>query len=124
MPIFVRDAEQFTVGDRLPVLPLRDVVFFPYVVMPLLVGRESSLAAIDASTAAGEQFLLLVTQRDGDSEEPAAGGMHRVGVVGRILQQARLPNGTTRILVEGIAVLYFSVGANKNRRILGYLCKL
>jgi ATP-dependent Lon protease len=103
MPLFTRDAEEFQVGERLPVLPLRNVVFFPYVVMPLLVGRQSSLAAIEASTASHDQYLLLVAQRDGDAEEPTAAGMHRVGTLGRIIERTRLPNGTTRVLVEGIA---------------------
>jgi ATP-dependent Lon protease len=101
-PTFTRDAESFETGDRLPVLPLRDVVVFPYVVIPLLVGRSASLAAIDAS-AADDKFILLVGQRSGDVQEPSAADLFRVGVVGRIHQLARLPNGTTKVLVEGIA---------------------
>ena len=101
--MFTRDAEEFSVGDRIPVLPLRDVVFLPYVVMPLLVGRQTSLAAIDAATANPDQLVLLVTQRNGSTEEPTASNMHRVGVLARILQLVRLPNGTTRILVDGLA---------------------
>src|SRR5215213_4528762 len=102
MPSVTRDTETFAVEDRLPVLPLRDVVVFPYAVMPLLVGRSASLAAVDAAAAEG-RFVLLVTQRSGDTEEPAAADLYRVGVVARILQLARAPNGTAKILVEGIA---------------------
>ncbi|MHB1262938.1 MAG: endopeptidase La [Gemmatimonadaceae bacterium] len=87
---------------RLPVLPLRDVVLFPHVVMPLLVGREGSLAAVEAASAE-EQLVFLVAQRSADVNEPAAADLYRVGVAARILQAARLPNGTTRVLVEGIA---------------------
>jgi len=87
---------------RPPVLPLRDVVIFPYVAMPLLVGRPASLAAIEA--AAGEDgMLFLVSQRSADMEEPAAGDLNRVGVVARIVQATRQANGTARILVEGIS---------------------
>ncbi len=87
---------------RLPVLPLRDVVVFPHVAMPLLVGRRASLGAIES--AAGEDgTLFLVAQRSADTEEPAAGDLHRVGVVVRIVQATRQANGTARILVEGIA---------------------
>jgi ATP-dependent Lon protease len=87
---------------RPPVLPLRDVVIFPYVAMPLLVGRPASLAAIEA--AAGEDgMLFLVSQRSADMEEPAAGDLNRVGVVARIVQATRQANGTARILVEGVA---------------------
>ncbi|HTE46936.1 MAG TPA: endopeptidase La [Gemmatimonadaceae bacterium] len=87
---------------RLPVLPLRDVVVFPYVAMPLLVGRQASLGAIEAAAAEGG-LLFLVAQRSADTEEPAAGDLHRVGVVARIVQATRQTNGTARILVEGLS---------------------
>ncbi|HET7374442.1 MAG TPA: endopeptidase La [Gemmatimonadaceae bacterium] len=87
---------------RPAVLPLRDVVVFPNVAMPLLVGRPASLAAIEA--AAGDNGLLfLVAQRSADTEEPAAGDLHRVGVIARIVQASRQANGTARILIEGVA---------------------
>src|SRR3954469_4728919 len=87
---------------RLAVLPLRDVVVFPHVAMPLLVGREASLGAIEAAAAEGG-LLFLVAQRSADMEEPAAGDLHRVGVIARIVQATRQANGTARILVEGIS---------------------
>jgi ATP-dependent Lon protease len=83
-------------------LPLRDVVIFPYVVIPLLVGRQASLAAIDAAVE-GDKFILLVAQKEGETQEPVAADLHRTGVLGRVLQVARLPNGSTRVLVEGFA---------------------
>jgi ATP-dependent Lon protease len=85
---------------RPAVLPLRDVVVFPYVAMPLLVGRTASLAAIEAAASEGGT-IFLVTQRSADTEEPAAADLHRVGTVGRIIQATRQANGTARILVEG-----------------------
>ena len=87
---------------RLAVLPLRDVVVFPHVAMPLLVGRQASLGAIEAAAAEGG-LLFLVAQRNADTEEPAAGDLHRVGVVARIVQATRQANGTARILVEGLS---------------------
>ena len=99
---FQRDNETIPTSDRIPVLPLRDVVIFPYVVIPLLVGRPASLAAIEAALAE-DKILLLVAQRDGEKQEPAAADLHRTGVVGRVIQVSRLPTGTTRVLVEGIA---------------------
>jgi ATP-dependent Lon protease len=87
---------------RLAVLPLRDVVVFPHVAMPLLVGRQASLGAIEAAAAEGGT-LFLVAQRNADTEEPAAGDLHRVGVVARIVQATRQANGTARILVEGVS---------------------
>jgi ATP-dependent Lon protease len=87
---------------RIAVLPLRDVVVFPYVAMPLLVGRSASLGAIEAA-AAEAGMLFLVTQRSADTEEPAAADLHRVGTVARIIQATRQANGTARILVEGVS---------------------
>ncbi|MDQ6690326.1 MAG: endopeptidase La [Gemmatimonadota bacterium] len=75
---------------------------FPYVVIPLLVGRPASLAAIEAALAE-DKVILLVAQRDGEKQEPAAADLHRTGVIGRVVQVSRLPTGTTRVLVEGIA---------------------
>src|SRR5688500_3399537 len=100
--ILTRDAERFQVPERLPVLPLRDVVVFPYVVMPLIIGRAQSLAAVDAAANDGN-VVFLVAQRNSDQQDPGAGDLYRVGSVARLLQVVRLPNGTTKILVEGIA---------------------
>ncbi|MBA2683202.1 MAG: endopeptidase La [Gemmatimonadaceae bacterium] len=97
-----RDEESFELEDRLPVLPLRDVVIFPYMVIPLLVGRAASLAAVEAALA-GDRWIFLVAQRTADTQDPAAADLFRVGVAGRVLQVARLPNGTTKVLVEGVA---------------------
>jgi len=99
---YVRDAERFEVGERLPVLPLRDLVLFPYVVTPLLVGRPATIAALDAAMEE-ERWILLVAQRAAEVEEPAAADLHRSGVVARVLQLNRLPNGTAKVLIEGVA---------------------
>jgi ATP-dependent Lon protease len=89
-------------SNRLPVLPLRDVVIYPYTVMPLMVGRVGSLAAVEAAMS-GQGALFLVAQKNAEVEEPAASDLYRVGVVGRVVQVARQPNGTARILIEGIS---------------------
>jgi ATP-dependent Lon protease len=102
MPTLKRDAEVFSVPDRLAVLALRDVVIFPHVTMPLLVGRPASLAAVD-SAMAEDRYLLLVTQRSGDTDEPNAAELYRAGVVARIAQLSRAPSGAAKILVEGLA---------------------
>ncbi len=86
---------------RLSVLPLRDVVLFPHVSMPLLVGRPSSLAAIEAALS-GDRRILLVAQKDGQVEEPGPGDLLRTGTVATIAQVARQANGTTRVLFEGV----------------------
>jgi ATP-dependent Lon protease len=110
---FMRDAEVIESADRLPVLPLRDVVLFPHVAMPLLVGRAGSLAALEAAEAA-DHLVLLVTQKDSSVQEPAAGDLFRTGTLARVLQYTRLPNGAARVLVEGLArtrVVRFVAGA-------------
>nr|MBA3671935.1 endopeptidase La [Gemmatimonadaceae bacterium] len=93
--------EQLVVPDRIPVLPLRDVVVFPFVVMPLLVGRAGSLAALEAANDA-DRLVLLVAQRDSETAEPAAADLYRVGVIARVRQLSRLGAGTVRVLVEGV----------------------
>jgi ATP-dependent Lon protease len=102
MPTFPTDGPDFVTSDRLPVLPLRDVVVFPYVVMPLLVGRTASLAALEAANEE-DRAVLLVAQRDAETQEPAAADLYRVGVVARIRQLSRLGTGTVRVLIEGVA---------------------
>src|SRR5437764_2427427 len=102
MPSFPTDGPPLVTDERLPVLPLRDVVVFPYVVMPLLVGRTASLAAIEAANDE-DRLVLLVAQRDAETQEPAAADLYRVGVVARVRQLSRLGQGTVRVLVEGVA---------------------
>jgi len=121
MPTVKRDAEVFYVPDRLAVLALRDVVIFPHVTMPLLVGRPASLAAVD-SAMAEDRYILLVTQRSGDTDEPAAADLYRGGVVARVVQLARAPSGAAKILVEGLARVrvtrYVSMGEHLRAQVV------
>ena len=87
---------------RLPVLPLKDAVIFPYMVVPLLVGRPASLAAIEESLAS-ERPLFLCTQHDPEEEDPRAGDLYRIGVCAAVLQTLRMPDGTMKVVVEGLA---------------------
>src|SRR6516164_1253693 len=103
MPLtLVRETERFEGPEKLPVLPLRDVVVFPYMVIPLLVGRRQSIAAIEAAIQ-DDKWILLVAQRNGEINEPGAKDLFRTAVVGRVLQLGRPSNGTTKVLVEGVA---------------------
>ncbi|MBI3118978.1 MAG: LON peptidase substrate-binding domain-containing protein, partial [Candidatus Hydrogenedentes bacterium] len=88
-------------GQRLPLLPLKDAVVFPHMVVPLLVGRPASLAAVEESVTS-EQPLFLCTQQDPNAEEPAANDMYRIGVAANILQTLRMPDGTLKVVVEGL----------------------
>ncbi len=83
-----------------PLLPLRDIVVFPHMVVPLFVGREKSVAALEAAME-GDKDVFLITQRDPACEDPGQDDMYDVGTVAKILQLMKLPDGTVRVLVEG-----------------------
>ncbi|TCP94957.1 ATP-dependent proteinase [Cricetibacter osteomyelitidis] len=85
---------------EIPVLPLRDVVVFPYMVMPLFVGRDKSIRSLDMAMDTGKQ-LLLVAQKQADVEEPNLEDLHQVGTIVNIIQLLKLPDGTVKVLVEG-----------------------
>ncbi len=90
-----------TLPERLPVLALRDLVFFPSMVLPLLVGRPRSVGALEEADGA-ERLLLLVAQRDAEVEEPTAADLNRVGTVVRLVQSTPLADGTWRVVFEGL----------------------
>ena len=83
-----------------PVLPLRDVVVYPYMVIPLFVGRDKSIQALDAAMADNKQ-ILLVAQRSADIDDPKPEDLYEVGTLANILQLLKLPDGTVKVLVEG-----------------------
>lgn len=87
---------------ELPILPLRDVVVFPHMVIPLFVGREKSVRALDAAME-GDKQILLVAQRSPDVDEPVPGDLYSIGTIASVLQLLKLPDGTIKVLVEGTA---------------------
>ena len=86
---------------ELPVLPLRDVVVFPHMVTPLFVGREKSVRALE-SAMSGNKKILLVAQRSPDVDDPAEADLYTIGTVASVLQLLKLPDGTIKVLVEGL----------------------
>ncbi|MCF6354273.1 MAG: endopeptidase La [Candidatus Polarisedimenticolaceae bacterium] len=86
--------------NTLPVLPLRDVVVYPHMVIPLFVGRDKSIKALDAAMQEDKQ-ILLVAQKHADVDDPSEKDMHEVGTLANILQLLKLPDGTVKVLVEG-----------------------
>ena len=84
----------------IPLLPLRDVVVYPHMVIPLFVGREKSIAALEAAMAADKQ-IMLVAQRNASDDDPGVDDIYRVGTISTILQLLKLPDGTVKVLVEG-----------------------
>ncbi len=89
-------------GMQMPLMSIRDVVMFPRAIMPLFVGREASIRAIEAGHSDYNKKIFLVAQRDPGTEKPEANELYSVGVVSRILQILRLPDGTIKVLFEGL----------------------
>ena len=87
-------------GEALPVLPLRDIVVFPHMIVPLFVGREKSVRALEAVMKDDKQ-ILLVAQKNATQDDPSVDDIYRVGTVSTILQLLKLPDGTVKVLVEG-----------------------
>ena len=93
--------KKFTVPDELPVLPVRDTVLFPGAVLPLTVGRESSLALVN-SLEGDEKLLAVVAQLDPRIEDPSAADLHKVGTVAKVHKTVKMPNGNVVIFLEGL----------------------
>jgi ATP-dependent Lon protease len=99
---FDEDVSEVALPTQLPILPLRGVAIFPSAIVPLLISRESSLRLVE-DCLAGERTLGLVAQRNPEEEQPAPEGLHPRGTAGRILKILKYPDGSIRILVQGIA---------------------
>ncbi|HET8553392.1 MAG TPA: LON peptidase substrate-binding domain-containing protein, partial [Rhodanobacteraceae bacterium] len=89
-----------TAIETLPVLPLRDVVVYPNMVIPLFVGREKSMHALEVAME-NERQILLVAQKSPDTDDPKGGDLYNVGTLAGVLQLLKLPDGTVKVLVEG-----------------------
>ena len=87
-------------AERIPVLPLRDVVVYPHMVIPLFVGREKSILALDAAMRTDKR-IMLVAQKQADIDDPKLEDLHGFGTIATILQLLKLPDGTVKVLVEG-----------------------
>ena len=87
--------------ENIPVLPLRDVVVYPHMVIPLFVGREKSILALE-SAMKGDKRIMLVAQRQAEVDDPKQDDLYRIGTIATILQLLKLPDGTVKVLVEGV----------------------
>jgi ATP-dependent Lon protease len=94
--------KEVQIPDTLPVLPVRDIVVFPYMIIPLFVGREISIKAIDRALSTNRMILLL-TQKDLSIENPTVNDLYRIGTVGMIMRMLKLPDGRVKILVQGLS---------------------
>ncbi|MEP9347993.1 endopeptidase La [Xanthobacter sp. KR7-225] len=89
-------------SQTFPVLPLRDIVVFPHMIVPLFVGREKSIRALE-EVMRGDTYILLATQENASDDDPAADAIYRVGTLATVLQLLKLPDGTVKVLVEGVS---------------------
>ena len=87
--------------ETIPVLPLRDIVVFPHMIVPLFVGREKSIRALE-EVMREEKRILLVAQKNPGDDDPAIDTIYEVGTVAQVMQLLKLPDGTVKVLVEGI----------------------
>ena len=105
---------EFEIPEELPVLPLRDMVVFPYMVLPLYVARPQSITAVEDALAS-DRLLLLATQRDSDIEDPSPDDLHRIGTVVMVMRLLRLGDGRVKVLVQGLAKASIDSFVEKDR---------
>ena len=88
--------------ENLPVVPLRDMVVFPHMMAPFIVGREPSVLALERTLSSSRKHIFLVAQRDPKVDDPQEGDIYEIGVVARVIQNIKLPNGNVKVMVEGV----------------------
>jgi ATP-dependent Lon protease len=97
-----KDDKEIEIPESLPVLPVRDIVVFPYMILPLFVGREMSIKAIEYSLST-DKMVLLLTQKDLDIENPTPEDLYSIGTVGSVMRMLKLPDGRVKLLVRGMS---------------------
>ena len=102
LPTLIRVDDRVEIPDELPIVALRDLVFFPYMVLPLLIGRPRSTVALDEALREHDGLLVLVAQVDAGLEDPSEDDLYRLGTVARAIQVTRLQDGTARVVLEGL----------------------
>jgi ATP-dependent Lon protease len=95
-------AQRPEIPSAMPVLPVRDIVVFNYMILPLFVGREKSVKAVDAALS-GDRYILILSQKDETVDDPAPDDMYQVGTVGMIMRMLKMPDGRLKVLVQGLS---------------------
>ena len=98
----IQETEELKIPEMLPLLPVRDVVVYPYMILPLFVGREMSITAVDKALA-GDRLIFLATQKDLGDDDPSPEAIYQVGTVAMIMRMLKLPDGRVKVLVQGLA---------------------
>ena len=96
------DGEQIEIPKDLPLLPVRDIVVFPYMIIPLFVGRDSSIQSVEESLSRSDRLILLASQKDISDEHPEPEGIYETGTVAMIMRMRKLPDGRIKILTQGL----------------------
>jgi ATP-dependent Lon protease len=96
------DGEQVEIPETLPMLPVRDIVVFPFMIIPLFVGRDSSIKSVEESLARSDRLILLASQKDISDEHPSPEGIYKTGTVAMIMRMRKLPDGRIKILTQGL----------------------
>lgn len=96
------DGEQVEIPETLPMLPVRDIVVFPYMIIPLFVGRDSSIKSVEESLSRSDRLILLASQKDISDEHPNPNGIYKTGTVAMIMRMRKLPDGRIKILTQGL----------------------
>ena len=96
-----KKVQEFKLFKKMPVLPLRNIVVYPHMVVPLFVGRDKSIAALEEVMDKGQELLFLA-QKDADTNDPNEEDLYKIGTLGKVLQLLKLPDGTVKVLVEGL----------------------
>ncbi|MBL7714776.1 MAG: endopeptidase La [Bdellovibrionales bacterium] len=96
------DGEQVEIPTSLPMLPVRDIVVFPYMIIPLFVGRDSSIKSVEEALSRSDRLILLASQKDISDEHPSPEGIYKTGTVSMIMRMRKLPDGRIKILTQGL----------------------
>ena len=96
------DGEQIEIPETLPMLPVRDIVVFPYMIIPLFVGRDSSIQSVEDALARSDRLILLASQKDISDEHPSPEKIYEHGTVAMIMRMRKLPDGRIKILTQGL----------------------
>src|ERR1700761_8330719 len=96
------DGEQVEIPTTLPMLPVRDIVVFPYMIIPLFVGRDSSIKSVEESLARSDRLILLASQKDISDEHPSPEGIYKTGTIAMIMRMRKLPDGRIKIVTQGL----------------------
>src|SRR4051812_24495239 len=101
MPTEFSENEELVIPEEIPLLPIRDVVVYPYMILPLFVGREPSIRAVNEALAK-DRLIFLAAQRQVTEENPTADHIYTIGTIAMIMRMRKLPDGRIKILVQGL----------------------